>query len=271
VRGVTAALDRQEIVIEIGGLAVRVRTAEAEFLHLLENRYAGFLSSTEAAEFDFDVDLIPPGPVGTGDDVCVLERSGRWSADRGDFRAEWNSASNRGTIRQFANPYSIDAVLRIVHTLALARQGGFLVHAASAVRNGRALLFAGISGAGKTTMARLAPEDAVLLTDEISYVRKLEPGYFAFGTPFTGELAKVGENICAPIAGLYLLAKGLQHRIEPVSAAEAVRALLANILFFADDGELVRSVFQSACEFVLRVPVYHLTFALDASVWEMIV
>ena len=167
-------LDLHEIVIEIGGSSVRVRTADPAFLSLLENRYAGFVGQTEHAEYEFDVDLIPPGPVGAEENVRVLERSGRWSAERGDFRAEWNPASNRGRIRQFANPYSIDAVLRIVHTLVLSRQGGFLVHAASAVRNGRAFLFAGVSGAGKTTMARLAPEDAVLLTDEISYVRKQE-------------------------------------------------------------------------------------------------
>ena len=236
----TTTLDLQDIVIEIGGV-VRVRAADPAFLGLLGNRYAGVFGSTEHAEFEFDVDLTPPGTVGTEDDLLeVLQRSGRWLAERGDFRAEWNPASNRGCIRQSANPYSFDAVLRIVHTLVLSRQGGFLVHAASAVRNGRAFLFAGVSGAGKTTMARLAPEDAILLSDEISYVKEQEGGYSAFGTPFTGELAKVGENMCAPIAALYLLAKGPQNRIEPVADSEAGRALLANILFFAEDAELVR-------------------------------
>lgn len=91
---------------------------------------------------------------------------------RGDFQAEWDTASRRGWVRQTANPYGIDAVLRILHSLILAPQGGFLVHAASAVRHGRAFLFAGVSGAGKTTISRLAPPDVKLLTDEISYVRE---------------------------------------------------------------------------------------------------
>ncbi len=144
------------------------------------------------------------------------------------------------------------------------------MHAASAVRKGRAFLFAGVSGAGKTTIARLAPGNVTLLTDEISYVREQDGGYSAFGTPFTGELAKVGDNICAPIAALYLLAKGPKNRIEPLAHAEAARALLASILFFAEDAELVKLVFESACEFVSRVPVYRLTFVPDASAWEMI-
>ena len=153
----------------------------------------------------------------------------------------------------------------------------FLLHSASAIRNGKAFLFAGVSGAGKTTISRLAPADATLLTDEISYVRKLDAseqseGYVAFGTPFTGELAKLGENTSAPVAALYLLAQGKdpENRIDPVTAADAGRELLANMLFFAEDQELVHWAFQAACDFVDRVPVYRLTFTPDARVWEMI-
>ncbi len=161
-------------------------------------------------------------------------------------------------------------MLRIVHTLVLARQGGFLVHAASAVRNGNAYLFAGVSGAGKTTIARLAPADANLLTDEISYVRKGAGGYFAFGTPFAGELAKSGENLKAPLGAVFLLVQGPENRIESVGAADAARGLLKNILFFAKDPELVQAVFRSALEFVDQVPVRRLTFIPDARVWDLI-
>jgi hypothetical protein len=262
-------------VIAIGGVAVRVNTGDADYLAMLEDRYAGFVSAEALAEFDFDVDLTPPAFADPEADVSVTHRAGRWFMERGDFRAEWDPATRRGWIRQSANPYSIDAVLRIVHTLVLARQGGFLLHSASAIRNGNAYLFAGVSGAGKTTISRLAPADATLLTDEISYVRKLEvPGqgesYVAFGTPFTGELAKLGENTSAPVAALYLLAQGPGNRIEPVVAADAGRELLANMLFFAGDQEMVHWAFQAACDFVDSVPVYRLTFMPDARVWEMI-
>jgi hypothetical protein len=103
-------------------------------------------------------------------------------------------------------------------------------------------------------------------------VRKQEDGsYSAFGTPFTGELAKLGENVQAPLAALYLLKQGPENRIDAVSGIEATRALLSNILFFAEDAALVRQVFDAACEFTSRVPVYRLTFLPDARVWEMIV
>ena len=268
--GLAIQVERYSVVIEIGGVAVRVNTADADFLAMLEDRYAGFVSAEARAEFDFDVDLTRATFAHPHEDVSVTHRSGRWFMERGDFRAEWEPATHRGWIHQSANPYSIDAVLRIVHTLVLAKQGGFLLHSASAIRNGKAFLFAGVSGAGKTTISRLAPPDATLLTDEISYVRKHDDGYMAYGTPFTGELAKLGENAAAPVSALYLLAQGPENRIEPVAVADAGRELLANMLFFAEDQEFVHRAFQAACDFVDRVPVRRLTFVPDARVWELI-
>jgi hypothetical protein len=270
-------IDCLHLSIEIGGIPIRVNTTDADFLDMLQNRYAGFVGSSQHAAVEFDVDLFTPGFVDPDADVRVTQQAGKWALERGDFRAEWEPARRTGTIRQSANPYSIDAVLRIVHTLVLAEEGGFLMHAASAIRNGKAFLFAGVSGAGKTTIARLAPPDATLLTDEISYVRKdvrkdvrKHLSYLAHGTPFTGELAKLGENVSAPISALYLLAQGPENRIDPVAPGQAVRELLANVLFFAEDQELVQRSFHAACEFVSRVPVSRLTFVPDARVWEMI-
>jgi hypothetical protein len=98
----------------------------------------------------------------------------------------------------------------------------------------------------------------------------LFPAFEAFGTPFAGELARTGENLRAPIAALFLLAQGEGNKFEAVSQVEAARALLQNILFFAQDEELVRRIFQSVLDFVGRVPVRRLVFAPDARVWELI-
>jgi len=251
-------------------VTVRVNASDPDFIQMLEERYAGFIGSGQAPDYEFDVELAPPADIDPDADVRVFRQDGKWRLERGDFRAEWDPVSRRGQVRQSPNPYSIDAVLRIVHSLVLAGQGGLLVHAASVVRNGRAFVFAGTSGSGKTTLSRLAPPDVKLLTDEISYLRQDGGGYTAYGTPFAGDLAKPGENIRAPLAALYLLRQGGANKVEPVGAAQAVRPLLESILFFAHDSELVGRVFQSACELVSRVPVFRLTFFPDARVWELI-
>ncbi len=267
---VSAATQRSRVVVEIGGLPIYLHCDNPAFIRLLMERYAGYIGDSKEAAFDFDIELAAPGAKFGDKDLTVTWNSGRWLMDRGDFHAEFNPTTARGRIQQTVNPFSLDAVLRIVHTLLLARKGGFLVHASSAIRHGRAFLFSGVSGAGKTTIARLAPPDAALLTDEISYVIPDNGGYFAVGTPFYGELARVGENLRAPIECVYLLAKGRENKIEPLVGTEAVRALLGNILFFARDPEFVKLVFDAAFDFARRVPIRRLTFVPDARVWELI-
>jgi len=268
--GVTTARQSSSVVVEIGGLPIALHCDNPAFTRLVKERYTGYVGNSRQAAFDFDIEVGSPSENSGDEDVSVKWNSGCWLMERGDFRAEFNPATARGRIQQTVNPYSLDSVLRIVHTLLLARKGGFLIHASSAIRNGRAFLFPGVSGAGKTTIARLAPPDAALLTDEISYVIPQDGAYFAVGTPFFGELAHVGQNLRAPIKCVYLLAKGPENKIEPVARAEAVRGLLANILFFARDPEFVKLVFDAAFDFAGRVPIRRLTFVPDARVWELI-
>ncbi len=259
---------RKAACVEIGGIPIALSTSDAGFLDLLRQRYDGFLSSSPP-EFELEFDVTSTGPV-SDDDVRVRREGEQWLLERGDFHARWDPRTGRGRVRQNANPYSLDSVLRILHSLILAERGGFLLHAASAICDGRAYLFSGVSGAGKTTMTRLAPADVTLLTDEISYLRPRDDGYAAFGTPFAGELARAGENRTAPVAALFFLEKGPENRVDELPSAEAVRSLMRNILFFAEDKGLVEKLLATACDFVARVPIRRLTFYPDARVWDQV-
>ena len=260
-----------ELPIDIGGMPILVCTDSSEFADLLRYRYGTFVSKGCDPVFELEVELIPSVAIPEDDDeLNVRVEGGLWIMARGDFRAECDPVRRRGWIRQSLNPYSIDGVLRILHSLLLATEGGFLMHAASAIRNRKAFLFSGVSGAGKTTISRLAPPDADVLTDEISYVRRTTAGYEACGTPFAGELARIGVNLQAPLEALYFLVQGDENRIEPLEPLHAARHLLRNILFFAHDESLVRMVFQSALDFANVVPVHNLIFTPDSRVWELI-
>jgi hypothetical protein len=262
-----------QISVVIGGLPINIESANRGFLEMLEKRYAGFVAKPIEGGIRLEVEIVDSGEDEERDDDEDLEvryAGGRWLLNRGDFRAQWDPVSLRGWVRQAAYPYAIDSVMRIVHSLVLGQRGGFLLHSASAVRNGRAFLFSGVSGAGKTTISRLAPADVTLLTDEISYVRRVGDRYEACGTPFAGDLGRAGENVYAPLAGLYLLAQGRHNHASPIGPADAARRLLRNILFFSDDAGRVEQLFGSACEFVSRVPVYELTFQPDEKVWDLI-
>jgi hypothetical protein len=258
------------VTIEIGGMPIRLCIDDSAYLSKLQERFAGFISPSNPPEMRLEIDLVQPGPVDPEKQVQVKNHGGRWSIERPDFQASLDLGSRRGWVRQPAHPYATDSVLRIWHTMFLAREGGFLLHSASALRNGRSFFFFGPSGAGKSTILSLAPPDVTLLTDEISYVSKRGHNYVAYGTPFTGDLGRPGDNVSAPVAALYRLVQGSENRIEPMAPAEALRELLECVLFFSDDSELIKQVFHSACELVSRISVQRLVFLPDARVWELI-
>lgn len=263
------ALISNAVTVEIGGLPIQLVTSDSSFRRVLEGRYAGFLKPAAVPACRFEIQLTPARQP-TDEDVRVFKCGSTWCLQRGDFRAELDLRRREGWIRQCANPYSIDSVLRITHSLLLAMEGSFQVHASSAIRNGRAFLFAGISGAGKTTTVKLAPPDAVVLTDEISYVRRTEAGYRAYGTPFAGELARPGANASALIERVCLLEQSLQNRLRPVGRSNAIRALMRHLLFFAQDNELVERVLDSVVHFVSSVEVMEMEFTPDHRAWELI-
>lgn len=265
--GLTA---RSGLTVDIGGLPIRLRSADGHYLASLERRFSGFTRPASRALMEFDVVLADPGSVDPDDELRVTKRDRRWSIERSDCSATFDFESRHGVIRQPPAPYATDSILRILHTLLLAQRGGLLMHAASAVRNGRAHLFFGPSGAGKSTIVGMAPPEVQLLSDEVSYIRRDAGGYAGCGTPFTGELDRVGVNIAAPLAGLYRLVQGASHRLEPMPPADAARAVLECVLCFAADPAVVEQIFDAVCRLVSEVPVKTLVFRRDPSVWDLI-
>lgn len=263
---------RATVVVDVGDVPVALSTGDPALAAVLQQRFHRFLTPSAAPAFHFDISVIPDDDE-DGDrdeDLQVRSEGGLWRLRRGDFRAEWDPETRRGWIHQRLSPYAADSVLRIVHTLLLSRERGFLLHASSVVRNGRAFLFTGPSGAGKTTIARLAPADAVVLTDEISYVRRVGDRYMAYGTPFAGELSDSGEPISAPVAALFGLAWASDPVREPLAEGAAVQILMRNMLFFAADPALTGHLLDTACDFAGAVPAFRLAFAPDARVWSTI-
>ncbi len=192
------------MIVEIGGLAVKVNATEPRLLCSVKERLRNFrVSPCRPTEMTMDAELDSALTV-TGDAPRLFRHHGKWRFERIGVRAEFCFEVGSCSIRQAApDGYFIEVVLRALQSLWLARRGGFLVHAASHVRNGRAVIFTGVSGAGKSTISHFAPPDSTLLTDELSLIRPWNCRYYAFGTPYVSSLGKPGENISAPIEALY--------------------------------------------------------------------
>ena len=133
--------------VEIGGIPISLSTTDEDFLDLLRQRYAGFLSSSRP-EFELEFEILGPAarlPTMT----FASAAKARSGCSNAETSGALGPAHRTGRVRQNANPYSLDSVLRILHSLILAERGGFLLHAASAICDGRAYLFSGRIGRGQ--------------------------------------------------------------------------------------------------------------------------
>lgn len=177
--------------------------------------------------------------------------------------------SSRAEFHGVRHEYALDSLLRILLSFVLLPRRGFLLHAASVVRNGRAYIFAGRSGAGKSTVASLSPPESVL-TDEISLLRFAEGRWQAHGTPFWGEFRAAGMNRRYPIAGIYLLTQAHEDRVEALSTVEILRVLLPCVLFFTREKRAHETLLQILLGLAKQVPCSRLNFRRGAEFWKVI-
>ena len=258
-----------ELGIAIAGLCAGIVARDPGVAGLVRERYKGFLS-TEPPGWRIELKVAPTPSL--PDDVVVRRDGppGRFQVMRGDLAGTLDLRHSRGTVSLVhANEFSIDTFLRIVYSFALIEAHGLVIHAASLVRNGRAFLFCGRSGSGKTTIARLS-QHATLLSDELSIVRITDHRVRCYGTPFWGDLARAGEDRAAPLVGIYFLHHGSRHAIEAVRPKRALERLLPNVLFFAKEVDMTAQVLSIAADLVEAVPCFDLTFRLDPGFWEVI-
>jgi hypothetical protein len=148
-----------------------------------------------------------------------------------------------------------------------------LLHSSGVIRQGHGYLFTGLSGAGKSTIARLS-RDEMVLNDEISLVRFSGEQAIVEGTPFNGFFKRkvAGE---APLKAIFVLSQGRAHSITAMSPSQAVASLLPQIVPPVGlDERITRDTLDSMMNLAQAireaVPVYRLQFKRDPGFWKEI-
>lgn len=164
----------------------------------------------------------------------------------------------------FALHYPLDELLFQHH---LARHGGMEVHAVGIAWKGRALLFCGQSGAGKTTTARLWRRHrppAEVLSDDRMIVRPRGGRLWAFGTPWHGS-GRFASPRGLPLGGIYFLARGRRSSLAPMPPAAAAAELFARAFPPPWEAAGITQVLDLCARVAADVPCARLRFRPDQS------
>jgi len=112
--------------------------------------------------------------------------------------------------KKLINPFSYP-LDQLLFMYAMAEREGILVHASSVLINGRGYLFAGRSGAGKSTISncfKLAGYE--ILNDDRIAIRRIGDRFRVFGTPWPGE-ADIAVNNSACLEGIFFIRHGSEN------------------------------------------------------------
>ena len=138
---------------------------------------------------------------------------------------------------------------------------GLYLHSSAVVLGGKAYLFSGHCGAGKSTHTRLWQQvfgpDARVINDDKPALRRLEERWIAYGTPWCGKDG-INRNESAPLAGICFLKKAQANRIRRLSKREAMTEILAQTIRKVPDREKLAKLFDLLEKLLEEIPVYEL-------------
>ncbi len=275
------------LLLKIGTITMNIETSNP----LLADRLAeGFqVSSSSVQPTDLTINMeVKKGLINADSDIDFFDW--RPYATQNGF-SYWGGTAKGEMIRQSDELlitvdeeliedrfFALKGLLVKAYYYALAakyhRSDEFLVHASCIAKDGKAYVFCGESGGGKTTISRMMAKrgDVVLLNDEASVLRKDGESdiYYASGSPFRGELEPVSDR-SFPLGGVFFLRKSPSLSVKSLTGFEAFERLPRAIicsgdLFSGDDFEVNSYRLDLAANLSTNAKFYVLCFHKNGNI-----
>jgi hypothetical protein len=170
----------------------------------------------------------------------------------------------------------LTSVLQRIFMALWYDNGGIVFHASAVESQGKAYVFVGDSGSGKTTIVRLLNSQYGLkvLADNQVFIRKHREEYVVYPFPFT-QYHKDGNKIFLPIASFYILHKSLSFAVKTLTFIESVRALgheiqILDVGDFPFSTQIPTALRRIIFDFTKTVVMKRLYFFQGKGLWEAI-
>lgn len=146
---------------------------------------------------------------------------------------------------------------------------GLLIHSACVEQYGRAYLFAGQSGAGKSTVAGLSTPRPIL-SDEASLVKISDTEISVFDSPFRSELVPSSVRKACQLTSIHLLIQATVNKSLLIKKPDALLDLINKVFFWPHDSSETVKILKMCKQLAERVPIYQLHFQKNNTFWELI-
>ena len=159
------------------------------------------------------------------------------------------------------NPFGINNALMVMYALATAEKHTALFHSSVVSYKGRAYMFLGKSGTGKSTHSSLwlkYIEGTELVNDDNPVVRYLDDGsIYVYGSPWSGK-TPCYRNVSYPLGAIVDLSQAPKNVIRRFRPIEAYAALIASISGKRWDSKLAEGLHETENLLATNASVWHL-------------
>ncbi|MBR5749524.1 MAG: hypothetical protein IKY01_12180 [Prevotella sp.] len=157
--------------------------------------------------------------------------------------------------------FGINNALMVMYALSTANLQTVLFHASVVSHQGKAYLFLGPSGTGKSTHSSLwlkHIEGTALVNDDNPVVRILDDGSIrVYGSPWSGK-TPCYRNVSYPLGAIVVLSQAPENRIRRLRPLEAYAALMISISGKRWDRGMAEGLHQTENLIVTHAKIWHL-------------
>ena len=159
------------------------------------------------------------------------------------------------------NPFGINNALMVMYALATSDKHTALFHSSVVSYKGRAYMFLGKSGTGKSTHSSLwlkYIEGTELVNDDNPVVRYLDDGsIYVYGSPWSGK-TPCYRNVSYPLGAIVDLSQAPKNVIRRFRPIEAYATLIASISGKRWDSKLAEGLHETENLLATNASVWHL-------------
>lgn len=158
--------------------------------------------------------------------------------------------------------FVLNNFLMMLFAFTTATRHTLMVHASVVLHRGRAYLFLGRSGTGKSTHTNLWLQhipDSELLNDDNPLLRfdPLTRQVTVYGSPWSGK-TPCYRNVQAPVGAIVRLKQAPQNSIERLTGVKAFATLLPSCSCLKQDEGIYNGIVATAYDVIAQIPVFQL-------------
>lgn len=256
----------------IGEHKLDLGTLNEHISKFLESEYSSYMCPETLSKPDIDIEVQTCSGQPTIDyKVEIITEENHIVYARSDYRLEVNKVFNQARI--FAlNELALKHALMNLYSIFITHHSwGLLVHSSCIEDLERTYLFAGHSGAGKSTIAKLSiPRN--IWSDEATIMKIESDRIKVFNSPFRSDLKSFIPNSppSLDLSGIYLIQQSLEVKSTKLRKTDALLQLMDKIFNWPFQSSETAKAFHLCKRVVELVPTYRLSFQKNNTFWELI-